>query len=903
MNGRSADRHYSSTSNGSSETDEERASLFVIRVKQGSKAYRYDVDVRVCIQGKNDYFLSKKKGMDNRALCTRLLSLARSKTADFGLNGRAAFVYDGTAILFTSVQIPNSAQTKVHISRAEVDQYVREHTADGCSYVLELTPTTTSSHILDLMDYLAPDVVEEGDQENAAARYSVRDNSHLTFFELATNQFAVNSGQYEPMGKGYLFLRGEEKPIQNGIVLRHGVSKGVNIVKNYDNPVPAINLDAKVSPYFKPQSLVQTVKDCNHGNWPNNRNEFERIFNFLRDVRVEVTYNRKRSFKIGNLTENIVREYLIKEENGQREYMPGFFQRQYSINLRIVDAPAVMVGGYVSPNQKFVEAYPIELLEIMDGQRVATGKLEQWISSSLTKENVVIPRERHKRILDHAKGLGLFKNNNNTENNILSAFGIDIDRESNSLKANHVNHPAIIYGKDKRVNPKECAEWESKMEQYRFPATVGLWIVLMVEGHEQLSREFVKKFKERAMQKGIKFKTPAELKLPVKELPIEITISDANSWEKNFKICAMKNIDIALFIDPKESPTHGLLKYYEAKYKVVTQHITTRVAEDVAKFNKAQTRDNIVNKFNCKMGGLNYAPVAAESVREFDLGKGETLVIGYDVCHKETHYKNGKCIDPSVVGICANMAKHPHIFCGDYFFQENRKESVDSDQLADRVKWVLETAKAQRVAQGKYLPKYLFILRDGVSHGQYKMVIDEELPAIVAGCKAFDKNYSPKIVVVICTKRHSNRFFETEMNGNGPAMKNLMPGSVMDDKFSTEGLEEYFMLSHNPIKGTAKVTAYQILENQMNLTKGQVQDFLHSLCFSHQIVNKAVSLPEPVYQADRLAERGFLNYETMSNVAPDDVPFNSEENAMDYSRLNELLSFRGSKLGWTRTTA
>lgn len=79
-------------------------------------------------------------------------------------------------------------------------------------------------------------------------------------------------------------------------------------------------------------------------------------------------------------------------------------------------------------------------------------------------------------------------------------------------------------------------------------------------------------------------------------------------------------------------------------------------------------------------------------------------------------------------------------------------------------------------------------------------VIEQELPAIEAGCKAFDANYSPKIVVVICTKRHMNRFFETQQNGNGLAMVNLLPGSVMDEKFSTEGLQEYFMLSHNPIK-------------------------------------------------------------------------------------------------------
>lgn len=44
------------------------------------------------------------------------------------------------------------------------------------------------------------------------------------------------------------------------------------------------------------------------------------------------------------------------------------------------------------------------------------------------------------------------------------------------------------------------------------------------------------------------------------------------------------------------------------------------------------------------------------------------------------------------------------------------------------------------------------------------------------------------------------------------------------------------------------------------------QDLLMALCFNHQIVNQAVSLPEPLFQAHELAKRGRNNYLTMRFV-------------------------------------
>lgn len=49
------------------------------------------------------------------------------------------------------------------------------------------------------------------------------------------------------------------------------------------------------------------------------------------------------------------------------------------------------------------------------------------------------------------------------------------------------------------------------------------------------------------------------------------------------------------------------MKYIESQEQIVTQDLKASTAVAVAMQNKAQTLDNIVNKANIKMGGLNYS--------------------------------------------------------------------------------------------------------------------------------------------------------------------------------------------------------------------------------------------------------------------------------------------------------
>jgi len=53
----------------------------------------------------------------------------------------------------------------------------------------------------------------------------------------------------------------------------------------------------------------------------------------------------------------------------------------------------------------------------------------------------------------------------------------------------------------------------------------------------------------------------------------------------------------------------------------------------------------------------------------------------------------------------------------------------------------------------KILPQRILVYRDGVSEGQFNIVVQEELPAIRLACTKFDtpqKKYRPAITIVIC---------------------------------------------------------------------------------------------------------------------------------------------------------
>lgn len=91
--------------------------------------------------------------------------------------------------------------------------------------------------------------------------------------------------------------------------------------------------------------------------------------------------------------------------------------------------------------------------------------------------------------------------------------------------------------------------------------------------------------------------------------------------EPIFKKAKAAGTQLLFFVVKSRYNYHQQIKALEQKYDVLTQEIRAETAEKV--FRQPQTRLNIINKTNMKLGGLNYA-IGSEA-----FNKPNRLIVGF----------------------------------------------------------------------------------------------------------------------------------------------------------------------------------------------------------------------------------------------------------------------------------
>lgn len=133
------------------------------------------------------------------------------------------------------------------------------------------------------------------------------------------------------------------------------------------------------------------------------------------------------------------------------------------------------------------------------------------------------------------------------------------------------------------------------------------------------------------------------------------------------------------------------------------------------------------------------------------------------------------------------------------------------------------------------LPKCILFYRDGVSESQYGMVLDEEKEQIMRGCrkalvflqKPANGNasllkgvtWTPKLTLVVVTKRHHARFYPML---EAPDI-NLPMGTMVDNKIVTPFNWSFYLQSHHSELGTARSALYVVLFDDCNYTAYELQ--------------------------------------------------------------------------------
>lgn len=118
------------------------------------------------------------------------------------------------------------------------------------------------------------------------------------------------------------------------------------------------------------------------------------------------------------------------------------------------------------------------------------------------------------------------------------------------------------------------------------------------------------------------------------------------------------------------------------------------------------------------------------------------------------------------------------------------------------------------------------------------------------------------LTIVVANKLQNIRFFNSDINPSDRAPEqNVRPGTVVDHTVVHPLYEEYFLNSHRAIQGTSRTPKYTVLYDDSKLNVSDIEAITYQLCYGHQIIFSPVSLPSPIYIANRYAERGRMLYQ------------------------------------------
>jgi eukaryotic translation initiation factor 2C len=447
----------------------------------------------------------------------------------------------------------------------------------------------------------------------------------------------------------------------------------------------------------------------------------------------------------------------------------------------------------------------------------------------------------------------------NTE---LSQFGIKVNPSLMTVPGRILPAPQLQYRAQNTCNPRNGA-WNLDPRQlgakpFRVAKTLGAWNTLVINsgprdtiyGGMEGVRQHLNAFRDTLETYGL---NPGPLQPPVSINinPVDIgadrnvakvqqEISDA--LRKKFK--AKPNFLFVLL------PSDNAVLYDCIKFVCDCKLGVPNICNIGSKFSKEKGQmqyfANVAMKFNQKLGGVNHT-VDLKKMAPLD---AQTIVFGIDVTHPSPGSSESA---PSVAGVVASYDSTFSQFPASMRTQRGRQEMVEEleEMIIERIKlW-------QKRNQNK-LPNKVIVYRDGVSEGQYRIVLESEYPAFK---KAFIKLYGveskhPKISIIVVGKRHHTRFYPTKEEDTDGKTGNPQPGTVVDRGVTGEKLFDFFLLAHQGLQGTSKPAHYVVLKDDIKLGADQLQSLTHNLCYTFARATRSVSICPPAYYADLLCERG-----------------------------------------------
>lgn len=511
---------------------------------------------------------------------------------------------------------------------------------------------------------------------------------------------------------------------------------------------------------------------------------------------------------------------------------------------------------------------PAEFLGVPGGQNRQRA-MDATMCAKLVKHAAVRPDERFGYILrndDMKNAVSVARSGEQAE-----AFGISsIASEPMTLRATLLPPAKLQFGGGQIVEPKLAGDWDRLVNADTKcvlpppqPDSAGLYTygILMVSNRRpndcqaSIVTKFAKELEKNSRSAG------AGLKQGGPHQGCSANIDSLSDAFDLFKSGGARFVLVAMLDDGH----YGVIKLVADRLGLMTSCIKYRTIEKGSQ----GVFSNVVKKVIAKLNGVSCTlasrappnpsaaaiaagnrclPPAPETSHLWIFRNKRVMLVGMDVSHPPA----GSEV-PSMAAVVASYDEHAIRYHCHISSQPSRQEMVG--HLTDKMVSLLTSYRA---LNNNRMPEVILLYRDGVSEGQFNMVVEEEVPLIKAAVEHYVPADEVKIAAVICTKRHNTRI--VYLDRTTKQYLNPCPGICVDASGGAHSIVsgkylEFFCNSHLAVQGTAKPCKYTLVYDEVNFKLAELAMFTYWNTHLYARCNKSVSYATPAYYAHLAAKR------------------------------------------------
>ncbi|XP_075492667.1 protein argonaute 2-like [Primulina tabacum] len=774
--------------------------------------FHYDVDVKPVTSDDNRPVRKIVRKSDLRLIRDKLCS---DYPDTFPILQTA---YDGEKNLFSAVVLP-TGQYKVELSDGE--------NVKGRSYLFtirlvnELKLRKLKEYLRGELSHIPRDILQGMD---------------LVMKENPTRKRIC-------VGKSFYSDYKKQDELRNGVAAYRGFNQSL---KSTSQGL-SLCLDYSVLAFRKPMSvkdfLMENVQQIN--SMDDIKRYRQLAIKALKGLKVRVTHRPcKQKYPIVGLAEKDTCHswFDLVDREGKnpprRTSLVAYFQEKWGRKIENLNVPCLQLGR----GNKSADEVPIEFCVLVEGQVYPKEDLDYSSAKKLKDLSVAKPDVR-RRAIDE-----MLQASDGPCGVVIGNFGIQVDRNMTKVAGRVIGAPELRIGGSQpvKVDGEKC-QWNLTGDRRLIDGkSVVRWALIDFtdsERHSKLDKEmFIGSLKSRCGKLGIRMDDPLVCLLASMR-----RFSSAESLENLLKDVvdrarskSKENLQLIVCVMAWKDPGYKSLKWVsETKIGVLTQCC---LSSNVMK-GQDQYLANLCLKINAKLGGSNFELMA--KLPHF-VGEDHVMFIGADVNHPAPN--NSAC--PSIAAVVGTVNwPAANRYAARVSPQAHRQEKISNfgGTCLDLIKTYTGLNRVR--------PSKIVIFRDGVSEGQFGMVLAEELRDIKK--TIYEDNYQPKITLIVAQKRHQTRLFGESRNDVG-ATGNVPPGTVVDTVIVHPVYFDFYLCSHYGGLGTSKPTHYHVLWDENFFSSDELQKLIYDMCFTFARCTKPVSLVPPVYYADLAAYRGRL---------------------------------------------